>query len=645
MEAISHRAKLVEVNASIDQEARAALLQKLFAFDPELLPQPDSYFVFRLENQINPTLESLGMKPELAVLSEPTAKRTRVPADLTLNIGASAKESGLPINVAGNSATKALTTIEDFSLISAVGPFINISLDANKASHAIFAEISAFGDSYGHTSKGKAEVVVVDYSSPNVAKMMTVAHLRSTIIGSSILRICEATGDITFGVNHIGDWGTQFGGLFYQYQKELKANPEAFQEELQRSPTETLLRIYRQFTSDANEDPTLRDEAGSLFLKLEQGDEELTDLWLKFKDWSLVDFHEVYQRLGIHFDAVQGESFYQDKMDRVVNRGIERGIFRRLEDGSVIFPSQPIRDIQTDQEIPDLMLDKEGNPKDEVIIRPDGSTNYLTRDLAAILYRREVLGAKKIIYVIGKEQNEHCQMLFGIARALGIISLNQAVHVSFGHLNVKNDDGRATKMSSRSGAFSKLSDILDQSEESARQLLGEKTDLSNLTDEDLENLRKIGNGYVIFNDLRRDRTGDILFDAEQAATIQPGGANYLQYTYVRIARLIEKANSLPGEEEFNVSSEQLSDDERAALVKLMLFPQVIVQSYELLAPNKVANYLTDLCQLANSIYQNSSVINEENRDLRSFRLRLFDGINQVIKNGTHLLNIELPSRM
>jgi arginyl-tRNA synthetase len=629
-------------NSELNEAVKARLEAKIEAVTAEQLPSPQDYFINRFYGQVTSILDSSGLDSTKTALGPPT-QRTEATSgvDLAFNVAGMAKALGVnPINTAQALAAE-LRDTRDVDAAEVTGPFVNISLDFESAGKSILEEVAAAKDKYGHFREGEPELVVIDYSSPNVAKNMTLAHLRSTIIGHSLTKIQQAAGNIPFSINHVGDWGSQFGGIIYEYKKEMAERGDEFRAELDADPTATLMRIYRGFNTRKETDPEAETEAREIFLQLEKGDPELVELWSQFREWSLRDFGPSYERLRINFDAIQGESFYEDRMELVIDEALEEGVLRFNKENAVVFPSQPLTDPTTGTTNDKVMLDQSGNPRDEVILKPSGGTVYLTRDLAAIRYRGQELGADKILYVIGKEQQTHCLELFAMAHQLGYMALGAAEHVSFGHLNV---DGR--KMKSRSGRVVLLNEVLDEATEAASDLLTtrkrEREDDSPLTGEESETARKIGVSSLIFNDLRQDRKKDIEFVPDMAKAVEAGGVTYVQYTSSRLASILEKVGEPVGQIEI---PENLSDEEKLMLLEIARLPIVVEDAAAHNAPHRIATYLTAFCQTANIFYRERPVAKAASQAERDFRLHLVGASRQVIKNAADLLHIELPERM
>lgn len=629
-------------NRLLDLEVKAALEAKIEEVGRIELPRSDDYLGAKLKKEVVVAIDNNGFDHTKTTIvppnrSNPDAKKF----DLAFNVSGMAKERGKSsLGVAEDLADK-LTQEDSIRIAGSSGSFVNVEVNYDELAPSIFNEVSRLGDRYGHFRDGQHQVVIVDYSSPNVAKNMTVAHLRSTIIGQSILKIEEAAGNVAFGINHIGDWGTQFGNIIYEYRKELTERGSDFMNELDDDPTATLMRIYRAFNERKDDDPEAVEAARDIFLSLEQGDHELVQTWSQFREWSLRDFGPSYDRLRVKFDAIQGESFYEDRMTPAVEEAVARGVLKFNEEGAVVFPGQPLANPTTGKINDRVMLDHNGDIRDEIIVKPSGGTVYLTRDLAAIHYRGVELGADRVLYVIGKEQQTHCMELFSMADQLDYIPLGDAEHISFGHLNV---DGR--KMKSREGKVVLLNDILDESVSAAVRLLEdrkqERGDYSELTPEELEIARQVGTSALIFNDLKQNREKDIEFDPDTARTLEAGNAAYVQYTNSRLNSIIYKVGS---PEPVTDMPDNIDSSERIILTEIMRFPEVIKEAASRKSPHKIASYLTEFCQVINLFYHERPIAKASSEIERNFRLNLVESARQVIKNASDLIHIELPERM
>jgi len=633
---------LVQQNAQLDTAVKRAIAQKAERLAALPLPESSSYASTSLLQDIECAIGAKGYDCGLVTVDKPTQRNSLTEnVDLAFNAAKMAKGSKkAPLEVASELAAT-LADHEYIAEANTIGPFVNIELDYGVFAPRVIGEVTQHGPNFGHFRDSEPQLVVVDYSSPNVAKNMTVAHLRSTIIGHSLMKIQTASGNIPFGINHIGDWGTQFGNIIYEYRKEEAERGDEFRAELAADPTATLMRIYRAFNERKDQDPDAVRAAQEIFLKLEQGEPELVQLWDQFRVWSLRDFGPSYKRLGITFDAIQGESFYEDRMASAVQDAVERGVLQINGEGAIIFPAQPLSSPTTGISNPRIMLDPQGEPRDEIIVKPTGGTVYLTRDLAAIRYRGKELGADKVLYVIGKEQQAHCLELFAMADQLGYVSLGCAEHISFGHLNV---DGR--KMKSREGKVELLNDTLDEAVAAAAAMLEarkvERGEAPGLSAEEQEIARQVGIGSVIFNDLKQNREKDIEFNPDKAKTLEAGSCAYIQYTNSRLGSILEKVGE---PEPLTAMPDELAATEKKIVSEMARLPQVIKEAALLNAPHKIATYLTDFCQLVNLFYQDQPIAKAPTAAERNFRLNLVAAARQVIGNSADLLHIELPERM
>lgn len=629
-------------NDELDKTVKAALSGKIEHALSLELPKLSSYIGVSFDESVKANIRALGYDDSLVSIGSPTKRNDLTKnVDFAFNVAAAAKDAGKnPLEVAQEIVAK-LSEDELVEEAYAVGPFVNIEFNFGTFASQVFTEVVEHGEHYGHFRDGTPELVIVDYSSPNVAKNMTVAHLRSTIIGHSLTKIHEATGNIVFGINHIGDWGTQFGKIVYEYKRELLEKGDDFQAEIDDNPSATLLRLYRNFKAREVNDPEAVRSAQAIFLELENGDPELIELWMQFREWSLQDFGPVYNRLRVDFDAIQGESFYEDKMAGTVADALNKGTLKTNEEGSVVFPSQILTNPTTHETNEQMMLDQNGQPRDELILKPSGGTVYLTRDLAGIKYRSEELGADRILYVIGKEQLPHCLKLFAMADQQGYIKMGAAEHVSFGHLNI---DGK--KMASSGGEIKLLDETLDEAVAAAESMLKlrkqEAGDQSNLTTVELHAAQQIGIGAIIFNDLKQNREKDIKFNRDTAKTLEAGSSAYIQYTNSRLSGILEKTD---GPTELVAIPKELSPSEKRIIAQVARLPQIIQEAADKNAPHKIATYLTELCQTVNLFYQEGSIINATNETDRNFKLHIVRTAQQVIKNASNLLHLELPDKM
>ncbi len=491
------------------------------------------------------------------------------------------------------------------------GPYLNFFVAPAAYGREVLQEIWNRAEQYGHSEVGRGGNVPIDYSSPNIAKPFGVGHIRSTVIGHSLYLIHQALGYNSIGINHLGDWGTQFGKLIVAFKHW------GDERELKNDPVNYLYKLYVQFHKQVEEEPALDDEARSWFWKLENGDEEAVDYWNRFRQLSLDNYELVYEQLGIEFEHYHGESHYNQMLDRVIDIVKERGIASESE-GALMIDLEP-------HGLPSVMLRKK-----------DGATLYITRDLAAAIYRYETFNFARSLYVVGAEQTLHFQQLFKVLELLGFEWASRCVHVPFGLIRFK--DG---KMSTRAGKIILLEEVLNRSIEMARQIIEEKNpDLP-----DKEGAAKaVGLGAVRFGDLNNDRVKNIEFDWEKALDFSGETAAYIQYAHARICSILRKAGA--EYKTWDDSSASLLDrEEEISLVKtLALLPDKIFASAESYRPSILARYLIDVARDFNRFYHNCPVLNSE-EELKHGRLLLISATRQVIANGLALLGIEAPEEM
>lgn len=464
------------------------------------------------------------------------------------------------------------------------------------------------------------KIVFADYSSPNIAKPIGVGHLRSTIIGQALTNLYDKTGYVVIRDNHLGDWGTQFGKLLYAYQEW------GDEEKITQSPIEELKNLYVRFHGLSKEDPAVEDAARRLFADLERGDSEAMALWKRFRDLSIVDFDRVYRRLGICFDLCIGESYFVREAEEVVDDCLEKGACRvDDETGAVV--------VDTLENIPSFLLRK-----------ADGSTLYISRDLAALKFRVETFKPDVILYVVGNEQSLNFQQLFSFARKIGYLDHHTEVkHIDFGMVI---RDGK--KMSTRRGTVIELSELMVQSVEKSREiLLSKDTDLTSMELDETSEI--IGIGAVIYNDLHQSRAKNISFDWKRMLDIEGGSAVYLQYTYVRVLSILRKleiVSSAGNAEPFTGSlAIHESESEFSLAKKMLLFPKIVLKAQSTDSPHDICAYLEELALLFNSFYNEISIVKTENIRLRQSRILLIESVAQVIKNGLAILNIRVPEKM
>ena len=477
--------------------------------------------------------------------------------------------------------------------------YLNVFIDKNSFTKELLEKISIEKENYGSNKSGEGKTIVIDYSSPNIAKPFGVGHLRSTVIGESLRRICLMNGYNVVGINHLGDWGTQFGKLIYAYK--TWGNEEALNE----SPLDELKRIYVKFHEEEAKDSSITDEGRKWFKALEDGNEEAVSLWKRFTEVSLKEFNKTYKLLGVDkFDSYAGESFYNDKMDSVVEE-LEQKHLLEVDDGASI-----------------VRLD---NMPPALIKRSDGATLYITRDLAALFYRKKTYNFTEALYCVGNEQTLHFNQLNAVVEKMGYDF--RATHIGFGMVL---QDGK--KMSTRHGKSVKLQDVLEEAIELAGKYIEEKN--PNLENKK-EVAEKVGVGAVIFNDLKNYRTSDIEFNLEEILKFEGNTGPYIQYTYARINSLLKN------KEIKEIDYTNLDIDEYIWNIVLDLYNyfDIISRAKKEYDPSIIAKYLIDLAQDFNKFYANHRVGDD------SFKLKLCESVGIVVKSGMRLLDVEVINQM
>lgn len=453
--------------------------------------------------------------------------------------------------------------------------------------------------------------VIIEYSQPNIAKPLGVHHILSTVIGQSLANIYRHSGHRTLAINHIGDWGTQFGKLAVAYGKwgQKKA--------IEQYSLDELLALYVRFHTEAANDPSLEDQGREAFLRLERGDGELRRFWQAVVDITMRAMEELYRRLQVSFDFVQGESFYQDKMQPIVEEGRRKGVFKPGEKGALI------------AEFPDPT-----HLPPAIILKGDGSTIYMTRDLATVRYRIDTWHPQAILYVVDVAQQMYFKQIFSIVSQL-MWKVPQLEHIVFGRMRFA-DRG----MSTRKGNILKLEDVLDEAVKRADKLIEEKK--SEVKGGERQELAEMmGIGAVVYGILNQNRKMDIVFDWDKCLSFDGNSAPYLQYTYARARSVLRKADreNAPLSE-----ARELSPKERLCLKILLQFPETLADARETRMPHTLTNFLYELCQAFNSFYNSEPILQAEPRE-RAFRLGITSLTARVLKIGAELLTLRVPERM
>ena len=518
-----------------------------------------------------------------------------------------------PPKIAAELASK-LKPDDFIESISANGPYLNFSLRKTAVIEHVCREVFRQGENYGKSDPGQGQTVVLEYSSPNIAKPMGIGHLRSTVIGAALRRIYDFLGYKTVSINHIGDWGTQFGKLAVAYQRW--ADPDNMRED----PIKELFRIYVKIHEEAEEDKSLEDESRNVFRRLEDRDPEVVELWHKFVDLSWQDFQRIYDLLGVRFDSIAGESFYQDKIAEVLDILDKKGLSETSQDALIV----PLDNYQLEP----MLLRKK-----------DGSTLYGTRDLAAAIYRYRTYKFDKMIYVVGVAQSLHFKQFFKVLELAGFDWVNKCEHVDFGWVKIGKE-----MMSTRRGNIIFLEDVINQ----AIQKVSEIIESNNPGLENREEVaRQVGVGAVVFADLSVKRQTDVSFDWDRMLDFNGYSGPYLQYAHARLSSVLRKhGQDLNPEANYRV----LNLPEEYGLAKMLLdFPEKIADSASHNEPYFISAYLLDLVGLFSTYYQKYKSAQEkilsEDEEQRFAKVNLTYCIKSVLQSGLGLLGLEAPDKM
>ena len=494
-----------------------------------------------------------------------------------------------------------------FEKVVATGPYVNFFLDKSKISDQVIKSVIEAGADYGQQDEGHGQNITIDLSSPNIAKPFSVGHLRSTVIGDALSNIFRKMGYNTIKINHLGDWGKQFGLLMVAYKKW------GSKEAVEANPIDELLKLYVRINAEIENDPELDDEGRLWFKKLEDGDPEATELWQWFRDESLVEFNRIYKLLGVEFDSLNGEAFYNDKMDEAVQILEDKGLLKESKGASIV-------------ELDDVNLPP------AMIKKSDGATLYITRDIATAIYRARTYNFVKNIYAVGQEQSNHFRQLKAVLKKMGFDWSDDMVHVDFG-LVTKNRQ----KLSTRKGNIILLEPTLQEAISRAKAQIEEKNP-------ELENKEEVahavGVGAVKFYDLKTDRRNGYDFDLEAMVSFEGETGPYVQYAYARIQSILRKANFTPSTD----ATYSLSDPESWEIIKLLQdFSRVVKRAAENYDPSLIAKYAINLAQAFNKYYAHTRILDESPE--RESRLALSYSTAVVLKEALRLLGVDAPEKM
>ena len=511
-----------------------------------------------------------------------------------------------PQKIASDIADKIDKT--SFEKVEAVGPYINFFLDKSKISNHVLNQVISEGDNYASQTIGQGRNVAIDMSSPNIAKPFSIGHLRSTVIGDSLANIFEKIGYKAVKINHLGDWGKQFGMLIVTYKKW------GDEEAIKAQPINELLKLYVRINAEAETQPELDEEAREWFRKLEHGDKEATSLWQWFRDESLVEFSRLYDELDVSFDSYNGEAFYNDKMDEVVDILTAKGLLKESQGAQIV------------------NLEKHGIEHPALIKKSDGATLYITRDLAAALYRKRTYDFAKSIYVVGNEQAAHFNQLKAVLKEMDYAWSDDITHVPFG---LVTKEGK--KLSTRKGNIILLEPTIAEAVGRAQaQIDAKNPDLANKE----KTAHAVGVGAIKFYDLKTDRMNGYDFNLESMVSFEGETGPYVQYAHARIQSILRKAKFTPSVNEVY----SLNDAESWEIIKLIQdFPRIIVRAADNFEPSIIAKFAINLAQTFNKYYAHTRILDDSSE--RDSRLALCYATATVLKESLNLLGVDAPDEM
>ena len=556
-----------------------------------------------IASELAKVIEGLDQETILNLLEQPKSSDL---GDIAFPAFSLAKiERKAPQAIAADIAEK--IDASHFEKVVATGPYVNFFLDKSQISDQVIKAVIQAGADYGQQDEGHGGNITIDLSSPNIAKPFSVGHLRSTVIGDALSNIFRKMGYNTIKINHLGDWGKQFGLLMVAYKKW------GSKEAVEANPIDELLKLYVRINAEIENDPALDEEGRLWFKKLEDGDPEATELWQWFRDESLVEFNRIYKLLGVEFDSLNGEAFYNDKMDEAVQILEEKGLLKESKGASIV-------------ELDDVNLPP------AMIKKSDGATLYITRDIATAMYRARTYNFVKNIYAVGQEQSNHFRQLKAVLKKMGFDWSDDMIHVDFG-LVTKNRQ----KLSTRKGNIILLEPTLQEAISRAKAQIEEKNP-------ELENKEEVahavGVGAVKFYDLKTDRRNGYDFDLEAMVSFEGETGPYVQYAYARIQSILRKANFTPSAD----ATYSLNDPESWEIIKLLQdFSRVVKRAAENYDPSLIAKYAINLAQAFNKYYAHTRILDESPE--RDSRLALSYSTAVVLKEALRLLGVDAPEKM
>ena len=519
-----------------------------------------------------------------------------------------------PNIIANELKEKIDSSIENVAIekVEVAGGYLNFSINKNLLIETTIQEIDEKKEEYGRSNIGKNKKIIVEYSSPNIAKPFHIGHLRNTLIGHSLYNMYKFLGYNTIGINHLGDYGTQFGKMIEGYKLWGK------EYNIEENPIEELTKIYVRINELCKQDETILEACRSNFKKLEDGDTYCVEIWNRFKELSLKEFNRIYDILGVKFDSLNGEAFYSDKMDEIVSL---------LEKSGKLIESEGAKIVDLEEQKMGVCMIKKSN----------NSTTYATRDLAAILYRARTYDFDKCLYVVAYEQNLHFKQVFEVAKLLGLDEkyIKGLIHIPYGMVHLKSG-----RMSTREGNVIKVTDLIEEAITRVESIIEEKN--SNMENK-YENVKKIGIGAITFSNIATTLIKDQVFDWDTILNFNGETGPYIQYTYVRTNSILSCIDNIPNVKEIDIN--QLNNKEALRIIKLIYnFQETIIEATNKNEPSILARYLIDLAKAYSSFYNEYKVMSQkkEERDARVF-LTYVTGL--VLKIGMNLLGIEMPDRM
>lgn len=497
----------------------------------------------------------------------------------------------------------------DIAKVMPMGGYVNFFVNKSQLASNVINDVLTQKDAYGKSKLGEGKTVVIDFSSPNIAKPFHIGHIRTTVIGNALYKIYDSQGYDTVRINHLGDYGTQFGKLIVAFK--LWGDKDA----VEANPIPELLKLYIRFHDEAEEKPEMEDEARAWFTKLENGDPEAKELWQWFRDESLKEFARVYDLLDIEFDSYNGESFYSDKMDSVIETIKEKGLLKESKGTNVV----------------EL---EEYNMPPALITKNDGSTLYMTRDLAAAVYRKNTYDFDKCIYVVGSQQALHFQQLFKVLELVGYEWAKDLIHVQFGMVALEEGT-----MSTRKGRVVFLEDVLRQAIEKTKETMLSKNPNAKNVD---EIAKQVGVGAVVFQELSNSRIKDYTFSWERTLSFEGETGPYVQYTHARCCAVLRKANE---EVTSDIDYSLLTNEDSVEVLKTIAsFNKSIVSAMNRNEPHIVTRFVLDLAQAFNKFYHDNPILVDD-VNVRKARLALVAATRQTLENGLKLLGMQAPERM